>query len=198
MTFNQFQNAVTSNSYPAPSRAQYDVFVASAGPKGSITTKREAAMALAQFLHESDGLQAKREYRCAENQCPNEYRTPGCDAAGQYYYGRGYIQLTWCYNYKPCSQALFGDDRLVRDPDQVARSENVAWDTAFWFWKVNVHSQPGVAEGRFGATTKAINGALECQGQNQDIAKRRFQMYKKVMTAFGLDANSADERGCYN
>lgn len=105
---------------------------------GLISTKEEAAMALAQFLHESDGLRAKREYRCITTQCPGEYATPGCDAPDQHYFGRGYIQLSWCYNYRAASQDLLGNNQLVSDPDAVARDENLAWNTAFWFWKVNI------------------------------------------------------------
>lgn len=93
-------------------------------------------MALAQFLHESDGLRAKEEYKCKDTGCPNDYKTPGCDAPGQSYYGRGYIQLTWCKNYKAASQELYKDARLVTDPKSVASNENYSWDTAFWFWKV--------------------------------------------------------------
>jgi len=95
---------------------------------------------------------------------------------------------------------LYGDDRLVHDPDIVAREEQVAWDTAFWYWKTSVHGQPGVAEGQFGVTTRAINGALECSGPHQDLAVKRFNMYKIVRVAFGITAPTgyADERGCYN
>lgn len=112
-------------------------------------------MALTQFLHESDGLRAKREYRCEVTGCPGEYETPGqdlfslvevalefliifsgCDAPNQHYFGRGYIQLSWCYNYRAASHDLFNDDRLISDPDMVAREENLAWNTAYWFWKV--------------------------------------------------------------
>lgn len=96
-------------------------------------------MALAQFLQESAGLTAKSEIACASNGCPGQYETPGCDIAGQNYYGRGYIQLTWCTNYKAASQDLFGSTTLVDNPDSVATNENNAWDTAFWFWKVCFH-----------------------------------------------------------
>jgi hypothetical protein len=132
VSFDEFSNGVTSNGYPGPSGYQYEVFVASAGAKGLITTKQEAAMALTHFLQESDGLRAKREYACESSGCPGSYETPGCDAGGQDYYGRGYIQLSWCYNYEPASYDLFGDNRLVWDSDMVAREETVAWDTAFW------------------------------------------------------------------
>jgi len=196
-TFQEFVNAVVATGHGAPSQAQYDSYIAGLS-HGLITTKQEAAMALTQFIHESDGLKAKREYRCENTGCPGDYETPGCDVAGQDYYGRGYIQLTWCFNYQPASQELFGSDILVQDPDMVARDEGTAWNTAFWFWKTNVHFQPGVQEGQFGASTRAINGVLECDSvAGQDIARLRFQMYLQVRGAFGLGGN-ADERGCYN
>ncbi|CAG7678322.1 unnamed protein product, partial [Allacma fusca] len=81
--------------------------------------------------------------------------------------------------------------------DAVARDEYIAWDTAFWFWRVNVHSRPGVQEGQFGASTRAINGGLECDGGFQHIARQRFQNYGVVRSAFGL-GGAGDERGCYN
>src|SRR5579863_1774509 len=90
--YNQFVQAVTNNGFPIPSQQQYNVFVQSAGPKGLITSRQEAAMAITHFMHESDGLRAKREYACIDNGCPGQYETPGCDAPGQRYFGRGYIQ----------------------------------------------------------------------------------------------------------
>jgi chitinase len=58
---------------------------------GGITTKREAAMFLAQILWESDGLRATSEYACAATGCPGEYGTS--QYPEESYYGRGYIQL---------------------------------------------------------------------------------------------------------
>lgn len=177
-------------------------------------------MALAQFLHESGGLQDKVEIQCITSGCPGQYATPGCDADGKHYFGRGYIQLSWCPNYKSASQDLYQDARLVSDPDSVASNESYAWDTAFWFWKVilfllysntmiistgnyvlvcqaNVHGKPGVSDNQFGATTKAINGALECDvASGQSIAKERFTLYGKVRGGFGL-SGPGNPAGCY-
>jgi len=197
VSWDEFSNAVQWNGYPAPSWDQYHAFEVSIVQKALITTKQEAAMALTQYIHESDGLRAKREYRCQNNGCPGEYETPGCDAGGQDYYGRGYIQLTWCYNYRQASIELYGNDWMVYDPDAVARDEYIAWDTAFWFWRVNVHYRDGVQGGLFGATTRAINGALECDGGYQHVARQRYEKYKLVRAAFNLGGNG-DERGCYN
>ncbi len=88
VSFDQFTNAVTSNRYPAPSQEQYNNFNKHARTLGKINDVQEAAMALAQLLHESDGLRAKREYACAQSNCPSSYRTPGCDMPGRFYYGR--------------------------------------------------------------------------------------------------------------
>jgi predicted chitinase len=57
----------------------------------------------------------------------------------QWYFGRGFIQLTHCYNYRACSRDLYGDDRFVKNPDLVASDDNIAMATALWFWCKNVH-----------------------------------------------------------
>ena len=65
------------------------------------------------------------------------------------------------------------------------------------FWRKNVGNQPGVKDGCFGATTKAINGGLECNGgPNENKAKIRFKIYKNVLRAFNLN-EVANEKGCY-
>lgn len=135
VTYDEFANAIKSAGFPQATKEQYNAFVQGL-PNGLISTKEEAAMALAQFLHESQGLKKKIEEQCKDSGCPGQYTVPGCDVPGKNYFGRGYIQLSWCYNYKEASQDLYGDDTLVKDPDLVARDENAAWNTAFWFWKV--------------------------------------------------------------
>ena len=51
--------------------------------------------------------------------------------------------------------------------------------------------------GKFGAATNAINGALECHGQNLPQAKDRFNIYRKVLPALGVK-EAPEESGCYN
>lgn len=198
VSWDEFVAAVTINMYPAPQFIQYTTFVDGL-PYGLITTRQEAAMALVQFMHESDGLRARREYACEHTGCPGHYETPGCDVAGQRYFGRGYIQLTWCgYNYRPFSIDYFGDDRLRFTPDLVASDDSLAWNSAFWFWRINVHNFAGVQQGHFGATTRAINGNLECNNPDgHHLARRRFEMYGRVRSVWGLPGPGI-EYGCYN
>ncbi|KAJ2771190.1 hypothetical protein IWQ56_001886 [Coemansia nantahalensis] len=190
-------SAAIGQSYPRPSNAQCSAFL-SGLPKGRISSGREAAMFLANILWESDGLRAKEEYDCKANPdwCAQNYKLPD-DSPGKAYWGRGYIQLTWGYNYKAASRALFGSDVLVNNPSLVANNENVAWDVSYWYWSENVHSDPGVQAGKFGASVNKINGALECRGAAQAKAKKRYEMYKVILPIFA-PGQAPIEGGCYN
>ncbi len=191
VTFEQFTQAVQSCGFPSPSISLYNSFINLAPTDGAITNKRELAMFLAEILHESGGLIYKREIRCIKDGCPNDYRIPG-DDTNSFYYGRGFIQLTWSYNYRSASIDLFGDDRLVRNPDLVAQSDEYSWAVSFWFWKVNVHDK--VQGGQFGAATRAINGGLECS-PCRGACSTRFGYYSKILPIFGV-TESPDSSGC--
>jgi predicted chitinase len=95
----------------------------------------------------------------------------------------------------PASQSLFGDDRLLRDADQVASNDEIAWSTAFWYWRARVGINEQVKQGWFGTSTRLING-IECFG-NQEKARVRFNIYKIVLLNFNVN-ETAIENGCYN
>ena len=87
--------------------------------------------------------------------------------------------------------------RLWTNPDQVATNDSVAWATAFWFWKTNVHPNAQVQQGQFGASIKLINSG-ECTGTfNVQYAKKRYANYLNVMKAFNINETPI-ETGCYN
>ncbi|OMH82765.1 Acidic endochitinase SP2 [Zancudomyces culisetae] len=192
---NKFYNAVQAAGYPKPTEAQCKAFLAGL-PTGKIASLREAAMFLTQILWESDGLRAKEEYYCKTNDCKAAYGSP-LDVPGKIYYGRGYIQLTWAANYQAASKALYGDDRLLKNPETVGTDEKTAWDVSFWFWRDRVRTDPGVMAGKFGSSTNMINGALECRGAYQAKAKKRFENYKKILPVLDPSATPI-ESGCYN
>ncbi|RWS26331.1 hypothetical protein B4U80_05562 [Leptotrombidium deliense] len=196
MNFQEFQKAVVDCGYDTPTQVQYKALISQATSKGAITSKRELAMFLAQILWESGGLKYKKEIACEATGCPGVYDS-SVGVPGKNYYGRGYIQLTHSFNYKAASQELYSDDRLIRNPELVSDDEQIAWATAFWFWKRNVHNRPKVQQGFFGASTNAINGDLECAGDHKDRARRRFELYQIVLKAFHI-TETAIENGCYN
>ncbi|OTF78991.1 hypothetical protein BLA29_007102, partial [Euroglyphus maynei] len=137
-----------------------------------------------------------KEIACVQTQCPNNYRT-GREKDGLYYYGRGYIQLTWLENYANCSLDLYGDMRLVDNPDLVSDTEEGAWGSAFWYWNKYVHDIPEIKDGQFGHTTMAINGPLECNGPYKMKAFKRFVIYSKIFEVFKLSKPSPKQNGCY-
>lgn len=114
---NEFYKAVTSSGYKKPSLEQYNNIISQAESNGNITNKMQLAMFLATVLWESDGLTALREYQCYPKLNANCSYSTGLGYKGRNYYGRGYIQLTWDYNYKAASLDLFNDDRLLKNPD---------------------------------------------------------------------------------
>lgn len=156
--------------------------------------RQEMAAFLGQIAHESDQLRAQREYRREnwDKYCRKQ-DSFGC-APGQQYYGRGPIQLSWNYQYKAAGEFLGID--LWSDPDRVARDSTVAWGTALWYWM----TQPGESKqaahaalrsgAGFGATTRAINGPLECDKPQDPDAKRknarRSEFYKHASDLFGV------------
>lgn len=194
ISYQQFSNAVTRNDFPKPSQAQYNGYMR-ALDYADIYNKREAAMFLAQLIHESGGLQFKEEL-AYKDACSDPYSTSP-DRPGKRYYGRGYIQLTGAENYGIASRAIYGDERLLDNPDMVASDENIAFKTAGWYWKTRVGNNTGVQLGRFGDSTRAINGKLECNGQNVDKSKQRFKYYCVVFDEFDVPG-SPNECGCYN
>jgi predicted chitinase len=59
----------------------------------------------------------------------------GAGKAYSPYYGRGIHQLKWRDTYAACSQALFSDDRLVRDPDLILKDIQMNITATAWFWR---------------------------------------------------------------
>ena len=51
------------------------------------------------------------------------------------FYGRGIHQLTWKDTYEACSQTLFKDSRLIKDPDMIIKDIEINIKTTAWFWR---------------------------------------------------------------
>jgi predicted chitinase len=83
------------------------------------------------------------------------------------YRGRGFHQLTGKSNYAAASRALYGDDRLVKNPDLV-NDPKVAGMVAAWYYSTNSH-----AKGRDLTNFKDVYGMTAGNSNNTKELERR-------------------------
>ncbi|KAI4297211.1 hypothetical protein L6164_037106 [Bauhinia variegata] len=145
-------------------------------------SKREVAAAFAHFTHETGHFCYIEEIDGASKDYCDESNTQCPCSPNKGYYGRGPIQLSWNYNYGPCGQSDNFDG--LNAPETVANDPVVSFKSALWFWMKNVH--PVINQG-FGATIKAINGALECDGKNPSTVQTRVNYYTDYCKQLGVD-----------
>ena len=92
------------------------------------------------------------------------------------YYGAGYIQLTWDYNYKAFSEYI-GDPKIYSDgPKYVAA--NYAWSAAGWFW-ANNNINDIIANG---GTVKDVTRIVTGGSSN---LQARIEAYNKFISIWG-------------
>ena len=91
---------------------------------------------------------------------------------GWTYRGRGVIQLTGKNNYLAFSLAIFGDDRLLSDPDMIL-NPTYALLSALWYWERNKLNRFCDKEDLVGLT-RAINGG-------RIGLQHRIELYERAM-----------------
>ena len=94
---------------------------------------------------------------------------------GAKFKGRGYIQLTGRDNYTRASQQIFGDDRLVKNPELVEKPE-VAAKVAVWYWNSRVASKVDNFKNT-ADVTKTINPGMK----HLDQRKEKQQSFQVAM-----------------
>ncbi|MEN5304839.1 MULTISPECIES: glycoside hydrolase family 19 protein [unclassified Pseudomonas] len=135
-------------------------------PRWEIDNPKRVAAFIAQVGHESGQFRYVKELGSDRylarydtgNLALRLGNTPQADGDGQLYCGRGLIQVTGRNNYQACSRALFGDERLLAQP-QLLEQPRWACESAAWFW----HSRGLNAladRGEFNRITRHINGGL--------------------------------------
>ncbi|CAL8990568.1 unnamed protein product [Prunus brigantina] len=151
------------------------------GRLGSVDdSKREIAAFFAHVTHETGHFCYIEEINRA-TYCDTTRTDYPCNPNKQYY-GRGPLQLTWNYNYGAAGNSI-GFDGL-NSPETVASDAAVAFKTALWYWMNNV--RPVVSQG-FGATIRAINGAVECDGKEPEKVQARINYYNDYCTQLNVN-----------
>lgn len=150
--------------------------------KYAIVTRLRMAAFIAQIGHESGQFQYVRElgsdaYLAKYDTGRLAQRlgnTTEADGDGQLYRGRGLIQVTGRANYEACSEALFGDSRLLNTPDLLEQPVYASL-SAGWFWQRE--GLNGLADkGDMLAITKRINGGTNGLDDRMAIYKRALEV----------------------
>lgn len=126
---------------------------------GLINTRFRQASFLAQIGHESGSLVYTKELGGASYFAKYDGRKDLGNTQtgdGARFCGRGLIQVTGRANYAKCSQALFGDDRLLKNPELLEQPDWAA-KSAVWYWSTrNLNALAD--QDRFTDITRSING----------------------------------------
>lgn len=150
--------------------------------KFAIITRLRMAAFIAQIGHESGQLRYVREL--GNDKYLAKYdtgrlaqrlgNTPEADGDGQKFRGRGCIQVTGRANYEACSEALFGDSRLLNTPELLEQPVYAAM-SAGWFWqKEGLNTLAD--KGDFLAITKRINGGTNGLADREALYKRALEV----------------------
>ena len=145
---------------------------------GQINTRLRQAAFLAQIGHESGSLVYVKELGGPSYFAKYDGRKdlgntqPG---DGAKFCGRGLIQVTGRANYRSASQAMFGDDRLLKNPELLEIPEWAA-KSAVWFWNTRNLNTLADAD-RFTDLTKKINGGTN----GLDDRKTRYRLALSVI-----------------
>ncbi|KAL3635059.1 Endochitinase ep3 [Castilleja foliolosa] len=145
--------------------------------------RREIAAFFAHVTHETGHMCYIEEINGASGDYCDETNTQYPCNPNQRYFGRGPIQLSWNFNYGPAGNSI-GFDGL-NNPGIVATDRVISFRTALWFWMNNCHNAIVSGQG-FGATIRAINGRLECDGANPNTVSARVQYYTDYCNQLGV------------
>lgn len=145
----------------------------------NINTRERAAAFLAQLAHESGEFRYMRELASGEAYDTGAKaealgNTPEADGDGQKYKGRGPIQITGRANYRDCSLSLYGDTRLLDEPELLERPFDGCM-AAGWFWESRGLNE--LADQReFRKITKRINGGYNGMASRDAYYKRALEV----------------------
>ncbi len=129
---------------------------------------------LSQAAHETDGFNTLREYASGaayEGRIDLGNTQPG---EGKKFRGRGIFQTTGRNNYERASMKIFGDKRLLTNPELLEQPE-YAVKSAFIFWndkKLNTLADQGDTPAIIKAITKKINGGYNGLQERMDYFAR--------------------------
>ncbi|MBC7509673.1 MAG: glycoside hydrolase family 19 protein [Ferruginibacter sp.] len=152
--------------------------------KFGITTPKRMAGFVAQAVHESDGFKALKEYG------PDSYfkkyefnKGLGNNVAGDglKFKGRGIFQTTGRANYAQYSKLIFGDERLLDNPEILEQPEYAVL-SAMHFWdQRKLNKEADVMD--VNKISQKINGGKKGRAE-------RIKLYNQAIKMLGVKTSS--------
>jgi putative chitinase len=142
-----------------------------------INTPRRAAMAVAQWAHESDHFKTATEYASGDAYEGRADLGNKQKGDGRRFKGRGRIQITGRANYEAIAKAL--DIDCVNNPDLLAESPNSELASGQW-WKLN-ECNAFCDRDDFLGLTKRINGGTRGLDDRKRLYARAMQVADKLV-----------------
>ena len=146
------------------------------GHRQIVTPQRQAAF-LAQVGHESGQLRFVREQgserylkRYDVGALAEVLGNDGLAGDGLRYRGRGLLQITGRTNYLNCSMALFGDRRLLKQPELLEQTQWAAESAAWYWWSKGLNAMADRDD--FITITRRINGGLNGLEERVELWER--------------------------
>lgn len=142
--------------------------------EADITNLYRVAAFLAQLAHESGELRYMKELadgKGYEGRKDLGNTEPG---DGPRFKGRGPIQITGRSNYRKCSLALYGDERLLDTPEMLEQPSD-GCRAAAWFWRTRGLNELADAKD-FKMITKRINGGYNGLADREKYYGRALEM----------------------
>ena len=190
-----FANRAPFYTYAAFGKA-LETFPAFAASGDAVRDRQEEAAFLAHISHETAALTHVVEQNKAAwpNYC-DDSSPVGCPAGREAYHGRGPLQLSWNTNYAAAGTVL--DRDLLHHPELVETDAVLTWQVSLWYWMgvvgpgtVTAH-QATLSGAGFGATIRAINGHLECDGHAPGQVAQRVAEYVRITRALDVAPGQA-------
>ena len=143
-----------------------------------IDTRARQAAFIAQVAHESGSLLYTQEIasgKAYEGRSDLGNTQPG---DGVKFKGHGLLQITGRSNHAACSQALFGNEKVLTSYPEVLSSPLLACLSAAWFWDWKGLNALADA-GDFTRITRRINGGLKGLDQRREFWERAKAVFGK-------------------
>lgn len=113
---------------------------------------------------------------------------------GYKYRGRGGIQLTGRANYEAFAKSINRPD-IVNNPDLVASDQNLAAQSAVWFWQNNKRIGQAARNGDIGTARRIVNGGTIGM---DDVTKRYNDLQSQLRPSLTNGGNTTNNGGNTN